>query len=314
MAETLKEFLAEWHSGSDVVLAHTSGSTGTPKEIRLLKSDMAQSAAATCRFFGIGPGSVIAAPLSVSYIAGKMMAVRAEVSGARLLELPVSNEVKVTEPVDLLAVVPSQLPSLLADAAAPALVRNLLVGGAAPSAQVCSQLTEAGFRAFISYGMTETCSHVALASAADPERVFMAMSDVTFATDSRACLTVIAPKFSFKILQTNDVVELLDEHRFRWRGRADGVINSGALKFLPEELEALYAPALSGREYYVVGVPDEKWGQVICLVVEGCAAGIAERLEDVVTDRRRLPKHIVSVRALPRTSNGKIRRLSEIFS
>ncbi|MBD5219952.1 MAG: AMP-binding protein [Bacteroidales bacterium] len=314
MAETLKEFLAEWHSGSDVVLAHTSGSTGTPKEIRLLKSDMAQSAAATCRFFGIGPWSVIAAPLSVSYIAGKMMAVRAEVSGARLLELPVSNEVKVTEPVDLLAVVPSQLPSLLTDPEAPALVRNLLIGGAAPSAQVCRQLTEDGFRAFISYGMTETCSQVALASAADPERVFMAMPDVTFATDSRACLTVIAPKFSFKALQTNDVVELLDERRFRWRGRADGVINSGALKFFPEELEALYAPALAGREYYVVGVPDEKWGQVICLVVEGCTLGIAERLEDVVTDRRRLPKHIVSVRTLPRTSNGKIRRLSEIFS
>lgn len=37
----------------------------------------------------------------------------------RLLELPVSNDLSIRESVDLLAVVPSQIPSLLADTDAP---------------------------------------------------------------------------------------------------------------------------------------------------------------------------------------------------
>lgn len=309
MAQNLRDFLAEWRDGSDFVVAHTSGSTGKPKEIRLLKSDMAQSAAATCEYFGIGSGSVIAAPLSVDYIAGKMMAVRTEISGATLLEMPVSNEVKLTRRLDLLAVVPSQLPSLLSDPEAPVMVRNLLIGGAPPSAEICRKLTEAGFLAFISYGMTETCSHVALASAADNRRIFSAMPGIRFDIDNRGCLIVVAPKFSFKVLQTNDVVELIDECRFRWRGRADGVINSGGLKFLPEELELLYAPALQNCNYYAVGTPDPKWGQAVCLVVEGSDEGIAEALAELGIDRRRLPKRIISVSSLSRTSNGKIRRV-----
>lgn len=309
MAQSISEFLAQWRDDSDCIVAHTSGSTGKPKEIRLLKSDMRQSAAATCEYFGIGRGSVIAAPLSADYIAGKMMVVRADISGASLLEMPVSNEVDITVPVNLLAVVPSQLASLLSNPDAPTLVRNLLIGGAAPSAEVCRRLTEAGFKAFVSYGMTETCSHVALASASDPNRVFTAMPGINFDIDSRGCLTVIAPKFSFKMLQTNDVVDLIDERRFCWRGRADGVINSGGLKFFPEELEALYAPAMVGRDYYVVGAPDPQWGQAVCLVVEGPADEISGRLASLGIDRRRLPKRIISVAALPRTSNGKIRRI-----
>ena len=64
----LNDFLAEWHSGSLYVEAHTSGSTGAPKAIQLLKSDMRLSARATNAFFGIGSHSLLASPLSMDYI------------------------------------------------------------------------------------------------------------------------------------------------------------------------------------------------------------------------------------------------------
>lgn len=309
MESSMNKFLEEWRNSSDYVCAHTSGSTGRPKEIRLLKSDMRSSAAATNSFFGIGANSVLGIPLSADYIAGKMMAVRAELSGARLLELPVSNEIKLTEHVDLLAVVPSQLPSLLTSPDMRELISCLLIGGAAPSEEICRKITAAGYNAYISYGMTETCSHVALAEVADANRVFRAMPGISFETDARGCLRIVAPAFSFGTLQTNDVVELLDARSFMWRGRADGVINSGGLKFFPEELERDYAPALQGCEYYAVGLPDRKWGQCIALVVEGPSDGIFERLEQTISDRRRLPRRIISVESLPRTANGKIRRI-----
>lgn len=307
----LSSFLEEWHDARDYVCAHTSGSTGVPKEIRLLKADMRASAEATNAFFGINLESVLALPLSEGYIAGKMMAVRADISGARLLELPVSNRICLTERVDLLAVVPSQLDSLISEPC-PQLVGNLLIGGGAPDAAKCAALVRLGYRVYISYGMTETCSHVALARGDDPDRVFHAMPGISFENLPDGRLAIRCPRYSFGYLETNDLAEVLTPVSFRWRGRADGVINSGGIKYVPEELEREYAPALEGVRYYVSSVKDARWGQAVALVAEmpeADRADVMRRLESVVGDRRRLPKHIFAVESLPEASNGKIRRL-----
>ena len=311
---TIEDFKRQWRDGIDFIEAHTSGSTGTPKPIRLLKSDMRASARATNTFFSIGADSSIAAALSVDYIAGKMMVVRALEAGCKLVELPVSRTVEIPDGIilDLLAVVPAQLQSLLERPELSARIRNLLIGGAAPSALQSDELRKAGYKAFISYGMTETCSHVALAEASDPQRVYHAMPGISFEVDENNCLTVNAPHFSFGKLATRDVVDLLDEKSFMWRGRADGVINSGGLKFYPEELEALYARALQGFDYYVVGRPDEVWGHAVQLVIEAeeiDCEDIRRRLAAVVSEHRKLPKDIVAVAELDRTTSGKIKRI-----
>ena len=97
----IADFIREWESDCDYIVAHTSGSTGDPKAIRLPKSDMRVSARATNRRFGIDSSSVIAAPLSTDYIAGKMMCVRAIEAGCRLIDMPVSNTVTVDRKIDL---------------------------------------------------------------------------------------------------------------------------------------------------------------------------------------------------------------------
>lgn len=310
----LTDFIAQWHSDSPYIAAHTSGSTGKPKDISLLKSDMRLSARATNAFFGIGSESVLASPLSFDYIAGKMMAVRAIEAACSLIELPVSNEIEIPADVsriDLLPVVPSQIDSLLRQPEHARLISAVLIGGAAPSAEQCRRLNNAGYNAYISYGMTETCSHVALARADDPNRIFRAMPGISFETDADGRLAVIAPAFSFGRLQTNDIVELKDSTSFRWRGRADGVINSGGIKLFPEELEALYSSVLGNRPFYVCATPHPQWGQAAMLVIEGEAdiEEISAALRTAIADHRRLPKVIKTVYTLPRTSNGKIRRI-----
>ena len=140
---TLDEFRRQWLSPEPYIVAHTSGSTGTPKEIRLLKADMRLSARATNSRFGIKPDSVLAIPLSMDYIAGKMMAVRAFEAGCRLIELPVSNRIELNEPVDLLAIVPSQVDSIVSDANAHR-IRNVIIGGARLDNTRRSMLAEIG--------------------------------------------------------------------------------------------------------------------------------------------------------------------------
>lgn len=315
MTDTFAEL---WKAPGEHIEAHTSGSTGVPKVIRLAKSDMRLSAQATNTFFGIDSRSVLASPLSTDYIAGRMMVVRALEAGCKLVELPVSNNIALPDDVatvDLLPIVPSQISSLLAQPQYAGRIRNLLVGGAAPSADTCRALVEAGYNTWISYGMTETCSHVALARADDPMRLYRAMPGIRFDINSEDCLCIIAPAFSWGKLATRDIVELVDAHSFRWRGRADGVINSGGIKMLPEELEMLYAPALAGREYYVTSTEHPVWGQAVMLVVgrkddgENSPDAILAQLSAAVSDHRRLPKSVRIVDTLPRTENGKIRRL-----
>ncbi|MDE6311996.1 MAG: AMP-binding protein [Muribaculaceae bacterium] len=310
--QKIDAFLNEWHSDTDFIFAHSSGSTGKPKEIRLPKDDMKASARATVEFFGLNKQSRIAASLSADYIAGKMMIVRALEAGCEHVAIDVSRELRLADvlPLDLLAIVPAQIPSLVSQHSIFSGLKNILVGGSSMTRAQRRMLLDSGLRAWESYGMTETCSHVALRPVCDDEsQPFEAMPGIRFETDERGCLCILSDRFSWQRLVTNDCVELLDDRHFLFKGRADNAIVSGGLKLHPEELEKEYAPALPGREYYVCGHPDETWGSAVVLVVEGDGIpDLEEKIASVVTDRRRLPKTIIYKDELPRTDNGKIIR------
>ena len=87
----LEEFLNEWHNDSDCVLVHTSGSTGEPKPLWVEKRRMEASARITCSFLGLKPGDTALLCMSLDYIAGKMMVVRALTCGLRLVTVEPSG-------------------------------------------------------------------------------------------------------------------------------------------------------------------------------------------------------------------------------
>lgn len=303
------DFLSEWRNPKPYVIARTSGSTGEPKAIRLLKSDMRVSAMATNEFFGISSESVLALPLSVDYIAGKMMAVRAQVAGCRLLELPVSGQFSVMEPTDLISIVPNQLPAIYEQR--PGYIKAVLIGGAPLTATQEREIVSKGINAWLGYGMTETCSHVAIRRVG-ADGIFHAMPGISFAIDERGCLVIRSERFSWRELATNDIAELgADATSFRWLGRADNVVNSGGIKLHPEILEEMYrdiCPQLP--PFCLIGEPDESLGQRLVMVVETeeDIATMQQLLRERITDHRLLPKRVVGVKLLPRTPNGKIRR------
>lgn len=128
-------FLDEWFAPSDFVWGHTSGSTGTPKPVRLLKRDMEASARLTNDFFDITCRSVMLLCLSPDYIAGKMMIVRALLSGADLLVVTPSSLPLTTidEPIDFAAMVPAQVVESLKSTMQKSRlsrITSLIIGGA----------------------------------------------------------------------------------------------------------------------------------------------------------------------------------------
>lgn len=307
--------MEEFNGPGEYTEAHTSGSTGAPKPIRLAKADMVHSATASNNFFGISENSHVACALSADYIAAKMVCVRALCAPCRATFFEPTNDIVLdddTPVIDLLSVTPSQIPSLLRIPALSSRVRQVLIGGAPPSQEVVNSLCRSGVKVWISYGMTETCSHVAVADGYDISRTFRAMPGITFSATADDRLVIHAPEFTFGTLETNDVVELVDCHSFRWLGRADNVINSGGIKLYPEQLEKEYAAVLPAEAvYYVSQRPSTKWGSEAVLMVEGSTDLAEQYLNDLRAggiDHRHLPKAAIAVPDFPRTSSGKIIR------
>lgn len=306
---TYKDFQKEWLSDSKYMVAHTSGSTGTPKEIHLQKDDMIASAKATNEFFNIRSGDNLVCPLSLNYIAAKMMAVRAIIADANLILQKPSNDLCVNEPAKLLAIVPSQVDSLLAQPTLTDTIENIIIGGAPLSMEKREALISVGFNAYETYGMTETCSHVALKHIKDD--CFTAIGNTTFELDNRGCLVINIPHLLTNRVVTNDVVTLHDERTFSWLGRIDNVINSGGIKIHPELLEKKISEIIGDRyPFYIAGMPSDKWGQEVVLVIEAeqeVADDFLRKISESM-DHKFIPKKIIAVRKIQRTPNGKIIR------
>jgi O-succinylbenzoic acid--CoA ligase len=71
-----------------------------------------------------------------------------------------------------------------------------------------------------------------------------------------------------EIILTNDLVEIFNETEFQWQGRYDNVINSGGIKYLPEQIEAKLATKIAQR-FFIAGMPDASLGEKIVLFIEG---------------------------------------------
>ena len=108
---TLKEFLTDWHSSSPRMLVHTSGSTGAPKPMWVEKQRMCNSARITCDFLRLHPGDSALLCMSLDYIAGKMMVVRAIERQLDLISVAPSGHPlrSLTRPITFAAMVPMQV-------------------------------------------------------------------------------------------------------------------------------------------------------------------------------------------------------------
>lgn len=310
----VREFENEWSSSDRYVTAHTSGSTGKPKEIRLLKSDMLRSAQATNAFFGIDRDSLLVCPLSVDYIAGKMMMVRASAAGCNVVmeepSMTPLSSVPDSAEISLVAIVPAQIPGLLQRGSL-SRIRSVIIGGSPLTAEQEKIVARSGVMAWSTYGMTETCSHVALRRAG-VSGCYEGLPGYIFSTDARGCLVVENESMSFRRLVTNDIVELRDSRHFVVKGRFDNVIISGGEKIFPEEMENRVRKEFSEREFYFTSRSSERWGSEVVMLVEGDEdAETRSRLMEIcatLLPRHHVPKAIVFQHRFERTSSGKLIR------
>jgi fatty-acyl-CoA synthase len=219
-------------------------------------------------------------------------------------------------------------------------VRILMCGGAPVPEALIRTYEERGLTFLQGYGMTETAPGALFLSRQMASRVGSA-GKASFFTDVRLArpdLSAPQPSEPGEILvqgpnvmkgywqqpeatasalvdgdwfRSGDVGVVDDDGFFYVRDRIKDMIISGGENIYPAEVEAAVCQHPSVAECGVIGVPDEKWGEVgKAFVVLRPGADTSEHelvafMQGRIA-RYKIPKSFVRIEALPRTGSGKI--------
>ena len=323
------DFVRQWLTGTQEFTLTTSGSTGPPKSYPLRRRQLEASARRTADFFDLGPGDRALVCLNCEYIGGMMMLVRGLERNMHLTVVEPHADpfayVAAAAEFDFAAFVPLQLKTVLAAGHAPRLnrLKALLIGGAPADAALTRELQPLRAAAWLTYGMSETCSHVALRplNGRHASTSFRVLPGIAAGQDERGCLTLRGDVADDQLVVTNDVVRLLDAHTFEWLGRADFVINSGGVKVAAEKVELVLDVALAeigaSRRCFVAGQSDERLGQAVTGFIEGKPLTHAQesQLRNLLAERLgryEQPRQLRYVPAFAATPNGKLDRAATL--
>ena len=237
---SINEFLEEWNNPSPYVHVQTSGSTGTPKPMLVEKSRMLASARITNDFLGLQPGDTALLCMSLDYIAGKMMVVRALERGLRLVcvepsghplrhngdcplceqrselkgDCPQCVALNDQTPLSFAAMVPLQVYNSLQvpeERERLKQIKHLIIGGGAIDDALAAELKTFPNAVWSTYGMTETLSHIALRRLSGPDASdwYTPFPSVTVSLSDDSTLIIDAPEVCPEPLITNDIAELI---------------------------------------------------------------------------------------------------------
>lgn len=311
----LNEFIEDWQSANERLLVHTSGSTGKPKPLWVSKERMRNSAKITCDFLGLKEGDTALLCMSLDYIAGKMMVVRALERHLQLISVaPCGHPLAdVEEDITFAAMVPMQVyNSLQVPIERERLqhIRHLIIGGGAIDEALQRQLQDFPHAVWSTYGMTETLSHIALRrlNGEEASQWYTPFGSVHIRQNEEGCLVIEAPLVCETTLTTNDIVDITPDGRFRVIGRKDNVICSGGIKIQIEEVEDSLRPYLV-CPFIIVKKKDEKFGEVAVLLSEdNDIASVKAICQRVIPNKYWIPKVFLHVDKIPMTETGKPKR------
>jgi O-succinylbenzoic acid--CoA ligase len=221
----------------------------------------------------------------------------------------------------------------LLDGRPAASLRTLLVGGASLDPSLARRLRAGSWPAWVSYGMTETCSHVTLAAVDEAWHPGLvgtpvpgARLDIREGGGGPGRITIAGPMVMRgylgeptlrEPLVTGDVGWMDDAGRLHVSGRADDVIVTGGTNVHPAGVEAVLA-SMPGITAVAVGsVADPRWGQrlVALYVGEASPESLAEACRSRLSAAER-PREFRQVASLPANASGKLdrQRLRELLA
>lgn len=282
--------------------------------------------------------------LPLYHVSGLMQFLRCFTTGGKLVILPfktleADGIAKINLTSFFISLVPTQLQRLLQQPASSKWLsqfQTVLLGGAPAWEQLLAQARQYNIRLALTYGMTETASQIATLK---PEEFLSGKSNcgqvlphakITIHNSAGAILTanqVGNLKIQAKSLalgyypeyftdteqfSVDDIGFLDDRGYLNVVGRDSNKIITGGENVFPNEVEAAIRATQLVNDVCVIGLPDQKWGQVVTAVyVPSSSLVCTETIRVAIADKLskfKQPKYWLAVQILPRNLQGKINR------
>ena len=331
-----------------IMILQTGGTTGTPKGSIVTYRMIFWNAMVTVRDL-IVPGEVTVTCVPLFHIGGYTYTIPLLIWGGTNILMHRWNPEKLIdwierERVTFQFLVPTQLKMLIesprfktADLSS---VRWFTSGGAALTREIVELLLKKGVVMKQGFGLTEVGPGVFALDPKDALRKIGSIGKPNLLIDVKVVddegrdvkpneqgeLLIRAPSLfggywnnreeTVKALEggwfhTGDIVKYDEEGFFYIIGRKKRVIRSGSESIYPEEIEKVLASHPKIEEVRVIGVPDERWGEVPkALLVAKRSESLGK--EEIVKycmgklAKYKIPKSIEFIKSIPRTSAGKI--------
>jgi o-succinylbenzoate---CoA ligase len=305
-----------------VLVIHTSGTGGVPKLVQFDRHAIDAAVAMSAVALGATSSDRWLSCLPLAHVGGLLVVLRGVLLGASLTvhaHFDVETFASVLD-ATMTSLVPTMLVRLLDAGVDLSTYRAILVGGAHLERDVRDRAGEA--HVVETYGLTESCGGVVYDGRPLPG-IEVRIGDGG-AIELRGSTMMLGYRFDPDAsraaftddgwLRSGDAGELDDEGRLHLVGRLDDLINSGAEKVWPIEVESALRSHPKVADVGIAGRRDPEWGErVVAFVVPRTAADppTLEELRDHVSatlPRHKAPRELVLATELPRTPGGKLRR------
>ena len=319
------------------VLMWTSGTRGSSRGVALTDANLRAGIGAAAARLELGPSDRWLATLGLAHVGGLLLTLRAAATGALLMTRGRFQADEATALMDGGAVTHASLvPTMLRQflelrtGRPSASLRCLLVGGARCPRALVERAVSAAIPLALTYGMTESTSQAATAPPALVRRKAGTVGspveglEVRLDEGGEVMLrgpTVAAGYVGTELpllgpggwLRTGDLAEIDGEGHLWITGRRSDRIVTGGINVDPTEVEDVLRCHAGVADVVVVGLPDERWGEVVAAAVvraDGADPdpGELEGLTGARLSTAKVPRHWLFLRELPRNSNGKVDR------
>ena len=346
-AAAANEPAGEYGGADNLFIMYTSGTTGYPKGVVHTHDSVHSAASSWCSTIDVRYQDRLLLPLPMFHVAALTTVIFCAMRGATLISMPQFDAMKVwslivDERVSIGGAVPAilnfmrQVPQF-AELNAPDF-RYFITGGAPMPEALIKMYAAKNMEVVQGYALTESCGGGTLLLSEDALRKAGSAGRPTMFTDVRVRSDdgVISDRGEGEVViksdillkeywnrpdatrdafdngwfRTGDIGEIDDEGYLYIRDRLKDMIISGGENIYPAEIESVIIGIPGVSEVAVIGLSDEKWGEIACAIVVADQSEVSEQqiVEFCGTRlaRYKLPKKVIFAEAIPHNPTGKI--------
>ena len=337
----------EYGGADNLFIMYTSGTTGHPKGVVHTHDSVHSAASSWASTIDVRYQDRLLLPLPMFHVAALTTVIFSAMRGVSLISMPQFDATKVwslivDERVSIGGAVPAilnfmrQVPEF-AELNAPEF-RYFITGGAPMPEALIKLYAAKNMEVVQGYALTESCGGGTLLLSEDALRKAGSAGRATMFTDVRVRSDdgVISEHGEGEVViksdillkeywnrpdatraafdngwfRTGDIGEIDDEGYLYIKDRLKDMIISGGENIYPAEIESVIIGIPGINEVAVIGLADEKWGEIACAIVVADQSEVSEQqiVEFCGTRlaRYKLPKKVIFAEAIPRNPTGKI--------